>query len=240
MNFSLIGGPARSTLPALTPVDATATVDHDGAVPLRLIALTGGIGAGKSTVAGMLTDRGARLIDADELARRVVDPADDRGRTVLATIAARFGDDLIAADGRLDRVRTADRVFADPDARADYNAIVHPALREATVDAIAALRAARDEGAVIHEIPLLTADTGSLPWTYDLVVTVEAAPDIRLDRLVSGRGYSPQHARARITAQGDETARIAIADVVLRTDGDRADTERSVAELWNRLHSVTG
>lgn len=214
--------------------------DHDGAVRFRLIALTGGIGAGKSTVARMLTDRGARLIDADDLARRVVDPADDRGRAVLAAIAARFGDDLIGPDGRLDRARTADRVFADPDARAAYNAIVHPALREATVDAIAALRAARDEGIVVHEIPLLTADTGPLPWTYDLVVTVETDPEVRLDRLVSRRGYSPEHARARIAAQGDETDRIAIADVVVRTDGDLTDTERSVAEMWNRLHSVTG
>ncbi|MDL9979301.1 dephospho-CoA kinase [Microbacterium sp. ASV49] len=209
-------------------------------MPLRLIALTGGIGAGKSTVARMLTDRGARLIDADELARRVVDPADDRGRAVLAAIAARFGDDLIAPDGTLDRARTADRVFSDPDARAAYNAIVHPALRKATVDAIETLRTAQDDGVVAHEIPLLTADTGSLPWTYDLVVTVEAAAEVRADRLVSGRGYSPEHAWARIVAQGDETARIAIADVVLRTDGDRADTARSVTELWSRLHSVTG
>ncbi len=205
---------------------------------LTLVALTGGIGAGKSTVAALLVARGARLIDADALAREVVDPATAIGRRVLAAVAAEFGDAVLRPDGALDRERAAEVVFSDDERRAAFTAIVHPAIVEAT---IAAIETERTRGGIVmHEIPLLTVDTPPLPWSYDLVATVEATIEERVDRLVDGRGYSRAHALARIDAQGPEAGRTAIADVVIRTDGTREDTVRAVDALWAELAARFG
>jgi dephospho-CoA kinase len=198
-----------------------------------LVALTGGIGAGKSTVAQLLVERGARLIDADALARAVVDPTTAIGARTLARIGAEFGTDVLRTDGALDRERAAEIVFSDDERRGVFNRIVHPAIVAATVAAIDVERP-RD-GIVAHEIPLLTAETATLPWSYDLIVTVEAKVDIRIQRMVERRGYTRRHALARIGAQGAEEGRTAIADVVIRTDGTMKDTRGAVDALWGRL-----
>ncbi|QNA93656.1 MULTISPECIES: dephospho-CoA kinase [unclassified Microbacterium] len=200
---------------------------------MRLVAVTGGIGAGKSTVSRALAARGAQVIDADATARRVVDPNDPRGPRVLEQIAALLGAEVLADHGSLDRERVAAVVFHDEELRHRYNAIVHPAIMRATAEEIDAHR--DTEAVVVHEIPLLTADTAALPWTYDLIVTVEADAEARVRRLQDGRGYTREHAEARVRAQGGEERRLAIADVVIRTDGSPADTEHRADELWRRL-----
>lgn len=200
---------------------------------MKLIAVTGGIGAGKSTVARGLRERGAKLIDADETARQVVDPTLPRGRLVLGEIAELLGSEVVSSDGSLDRERVAALVFHDDPLRARFNAIIHPAIMAATAEAIDELRPLDD--VVVHEIPLLTADSPPLPWTYDLVVTVEADESERLRRLQSARGYTPGHAAGRIAAQGGEDRRTEIADVVVRTDGSLDDTERRIDQLWERV-----
>jgi len=200
---------------------------------VRLVAITGGIGAGKSTVTRALAARGAQVIDADATARRVVDPRGSEGPGVLAQIASLLGREVIRQDGSLDRERVAAVVFHDEELRLRYNGIIHPAIMHATAREIAAHRGS--EAVVVHEIPLLTADSADLPWTYDVIVTVEAAAHERIRRLQSGRGYTREHAEARVRAQGDEERRLAIADVVIRTDGSPADTERRADDLWRRL-----
>lgn len=199
-----------------------------------LVALTGGIGAGKSTVARMLADRGAWVIDADATSRRVVDPQDRQGRAILAKIAKLLGPEALQPDGALDRERVAALIFSEDELRRRYNDIVHPAIMSATAAEIEAYRSRT--GVVVHEIPLLTIDSPSLPWTYDLIVTVEADPEERIRRLQLARGYAPEHAAARVNAQGLEAPRVAIADVILRTDGTIEETKRQVDELWWRLH----
>lgn len=199
----------------------------------RLVALTGGIGAGKSTVARAFSAHGARVIDADALSRAVVDPTTSVGAGVLEEIVSRFGATMLSSDGGLDRGRMASTIFADDVLRAEYNAILRPALIEATVAAIDAERARRaNAGVIVHEIPLLTRDSGELPWRYDCVVTVEASAALRIGRLIADRGYTPEHARARIAAQGAEEDRLSIADAVIRTDGGIADVHAQVDALW--------
>ncbi len=201
---------------------------------MLLIALTGGIGAGKSTVARALVEHGAALLDADALAREVVDPANPTGRSVLATIAAALGPSTLTAAGELDRAAVAEIVFGDPALLARYNAIIHPVMLNETASAI---QRHRESGTavVVHEIPLLNSESGPLPWTYDLIVTVEANAAERIQRLVSIRGYTEEHARARIVAQGAEDGRTSIANVVIRTDGSLAATHEAVDALWRRL-----
>ncbi|MEJ1089843.1 dephospho-CoA kinase [Microbacterium sp. Mu-80] len=200
---------------------------------MKLIAVTGGIGAGKSTVSRGLRDRGARIIDADQTAREVVDPASPLGRRVLTEIAGLLGPTALRTDGTLDRARVAALVFGDDALRRRYNTIIHPAIMTATAEAIDALRG--DDAVVVHEIPLLTADSPPLPWTYDLIVTVEADPEERRRRLQEHRGHSAEEAAARVSAQGDEERRVAIADVVIRTDGSLVETDRQVEDLWRRV-----
>ncbi|GAA4487823.1 dephospho-CoA kinase [Microbacterium panaciterrae] len=201
---------------------------------MKLIAVTGGIGAGKSTISRGLRERGAHIVDADATARQVVDPADPRGPRVLAAIADVLGAEVREPDGTLNRERVAAVIFRDDDLRRRYNAIIHPEIMQATAEEIDTHRGS--DHIVVHEIPLLNAETEALPWTYDLVVTVEADAAERMRRLQDDRGYTAEHAAARVAAQGGEDLRLAIADVVIRTDGTLADTERSVDELWRRLN----
>lgn len=198
-----------------------------------LVGLTGGIGAGKSTVARMLQQHGARLIDGDAVARDVVDPATPGGQELLVKISALLGSTALRADGSLDRTAVGALVFGDEALRQAYNALIHPAIRDEVGRRIAQER--RSPGVIVHEIPLLRRGSAPLPWTYDLVVTVEADAAVRQHRLADGRGLDAEDARRRILAQGDEADRTAIADVVLRTDGSLAETSRQVAELWGRL-----
>lgn len=187
------------------------------------LGLTGGIGSGKSTVSALLAGRGAFVIDYDQLARAAVEP----GTPGLAAIAARFGDDVIAADGTLDRPALGAIVFADPDARADLEAITHPAIREL---ALAQERSAPDEAVVVHDHPLIVEMT--MASHFDLVVVVDVPEDVQVERLVTLRGMSKAEARARLSAQASRDDRLAVADVVIDNTGSIDDLEARVEELW--------
>lgn len=201
--------------------------------PSTLVGLTGGIAAGKSTVARALAAHGARVVDGDAAARDVVDPGTPGGAALLPRIAALLGDDVLTPDCALDRAAVAARVFGDADLLYRYNVLLRPAILDEVARRIAEAR--RVPGIVVHEIPLLSRTTAPLPWTYDLVVTVEASEPVRMVRLQRERGHDAAEAERRLRAQGDEADRIAIADVVLRTDGALDETLRQSAALWARL-----
>jgi dephospho-CoA kinase len=187
------------------------------------VGLTGGIGAGKSMVAGRLAEHGATLIDADRIAREVVAPGTDG----LAEVVAAFGTDVLAGDGSLDRPALAAVVFADDTARARLNSVVHPRIGARTAEL---LRAAADDAVVVHDVPLLV-ENGLAP-NYHLVLVVDAPVEQRVRRLVRDRGMSEQDVLARIASQADEAARRAAADVWL-DNGDTPDQVLAeVDALW--------
>ncbi|WP_037609274.1 dephospho-CoA kinase [Streptacidiphilus rugosus] len=190
------------------------------------VGLTGGIGAGKSEVSRRLAVLGAVIVDADLIAREVVAP----GTPGLAAVVAEFGEDVLAADGSLDRPRLGAVVFADPDRLAALNAIVHPLVR----DRSAALEAAAGPDAVVvNDVPLLAEN--KLAPLYDLVVVVDAADETRLRRLVDLRGMTEEDARARMAAQASRADRLAVADLVIDNDGPLDGLEAQVREVWRKL-----
>lgn len=193
-----------------------------------LIGLTGGIGAGKSTVARRLALNGAQYLDADELARRAV----ASGTEALRLIELTFGAQVIRPDGSLDRSELGAVVFSDEDARRRLNRIVHPAIK-ALSDAELSKLSEREDVVVVFEIPLLAES--SSPLECDLVVVVEASHDARLRRLIEDRGYTHAHAVARMDAQASDDQRRALADVVIRTDVPIEETYRTVDDLWERV-----
>ncbi|RFU22645.1 dephospho-CoA kinase [Geodermatophilus marinus] len=186
------------------------------------IGLTGGIGSGKSTVAGLLAARGARVVDADALAREVVAP----GTPGLAAVAAEFGEGVLTADGALDRPALAALVFADPAARQRLDGLVHPLVRARAAELVAA---APPDAVVVQDVPLLV-ETGQAA-SYDLVLVVEADLATRLARLAE-RGVAEADARARISAQATDEQRRAVADVVLDNSGSLADLAAQVDRFW--------
>ena len=186
------------------------------------IGLTGGIGSGKSTVSALLAQRGAVIIDADRIAREVVEP----GTPGLAAVAAAFGDGVVGPDGGLDRPALAAVVFADPEARARLDAIVHPLVRARAVEVAAA---APPDAVLVHDIPLLV-ETGQAS-RYDLVLVVHADLGTRVARLVA-RGMTEHDARARIAAQATDEQRAAVADVVLDNSGTREELAAQVDRFW--------
>jgi len=174
------------------------------------IALTGGIASGKSTVAQLFTTLGAKLIDTDLVAREVVAP----GSPALAQIVARFGQKILMTDGSLDRVRLRELVFADAAARADLEAITHPLIRARVAELGAALRGPYQ----LIAIPLL-AETGTA-GDYDRVLLVDCDPQLQLQRLMARDQVGQADAQRMIHAQASREARLAIADDVIRNDGD--------------------
>ncbi|KAA1036430.1 dephospho-CoA kinase [Pseudonocardia sp. EV170527-09] len=186
--------------------------------------LTGGIGAGKSTVATRLVERGAVLVDSDVIAREVVEP----GTEGLAAIVEAFGRDVLDADGRLDRPALAAVVFADAGARRTLDGIVHPLVRARSDEIVAA---AAPDAIVVQDIPLLVE--GGMAPAFPLVVVVGVDAEERVRRLVSARGMAEQDARARIAAQATDEQRRAVADVWLDNSGDPEDTRRRVDALWD-------
>ncbi|MGI9085985.1 MAG: dephospho-CoA kinase [Aeromicrobium sp.] len=190
------------------------------------LGLTGGIGSGKSTVSALLAERGAFIIDYDQLAREVVEV----GAPALAAIAERFGDDVIADDGTLDRPALGSVVFGDDAARADLEAITHPAIRDL---ALARQATAPDDGIVVHDHPLLV-EMG-IAARCDLVVVVDVPGDVQVERLVTLRGMSESDARARLAAQAPRAERLDAADVVIDNTGPVEDLEASVDQLWARI-----
>ncbi|MFF8407642.1 dephospho-CoA kinase [Streptomyces sp. NPDC014846] len=190
------------------------------------VGLTGGIGAGKSEVSRLLVEHGAVLIDADRIAREVVAP----GTPGLAAVAKAFGEDVLAADGSLDRPRLGSIVFADPEKLALLNSIVHPLVGARSQELETA---AADDAVVIHDVPLLT-ENGLAPL-YDVVVVVDAPPGTQLDRLVRLRGMTEDDARARMAAQASREQRREIADIVIDNDVPLDALRKRVAEVWDDL-----
>ncbi|MGW6537223.1 dephospho-CoA kinase [Streptomyces sp. NPDC055051] len=190
------------------------------------VGLTGGIGAGKSEVSRLLVSYGAVLIDADRIAREVVEP----GTPGLAAVVDAFGEGVLTGDGTLDRPKLGSIVFADPERLAALNAIVHPLVgsRSAELE-----RAAGPGDVVIHDVPLLT-ENGLAPL-YDLVVVVDASPGTQLDRLVRLRGMTEEEARARMAAQATRAARREIADLLIDNDGPLDALEPQVRKVWDEL-----
>lgn len=186
------------------------------------VGLTGGAGAGKSTVAARLRELGAVVIDADALARGVLEPGSDGLRQVVAA----FGEQVLRPDGSLDRAALAAVVFADPERRRELEAITHPRIAARTSERLAAAPA---DAVVVHDVPLLVEK--ALAPAYDLVVVVDAPVERRVERLV-GRGLAEADARARIAAQATRAEREAVADVWLDNDGSVADLVAAVDVLW--------
>ncbi|HLM04845.1 MAG TPA: dephospho-CoA kinase [Blastococcus sp.] len=186
------------------------------------IGLTGGIGSGKSTVSALLAARGAVVVDADLIAREVVAP----GSPGLAAVAEAFGAGVLTPDGALDRPALAAVVFADPEARARLDGIVHPLVRRRTAELVSAAPA---DAVVVNDVPLLV-ETGQA-GSYDLVLVVEADVETRVVRLVA-RGLTAEDARARIAAQATDEQRRAAADVVLDNSGTPEQLAEQVDRFW--------
>jgi len=198
---------------------------------MYLIGLTGGIASGKSSVASRLAERGAVVVDADKVAREVVEP----GTPALAAIADHFGPGVLTADGSLDRAALGAIVFSDPEQRLVLNGITHPAVWERT-RALIAEAEARDPGAVVvYDVPLLLEGKGKRPIEFDLVVVVDASAATRLRRLVELRGLTEQEAKHRIDSQATDAERLAIADVVIDSDGALERTLAQADALWESV-----
>ncbi len=193
------------------------------------VGLTGGIGAGKSEVSRLLAAQGATVIDADAVARAVVEP----GTPGLAEVAGAFGPGVLRPDGSLDRPRLGEIVFADPELRARLNAIVHPLVGARMTELE---QAAGSAGIVVHDVPLI-AENG-LAAGYDIVVVVDAPRRVQADRLIRHRGMTREQATARIAAQATRKQRLAIASLVIDNSGSLSELDRQVGELWAELRRM--
>jgi dephospho-CoA kinase len=193
------------------------------------VGLTGGIGSGKSEVSRRLAERGAVVVDADLLAREVVEP----GTAGLADVVEAFGEKVLGPDGRLDRPALGRLIFGDDAARRRLEGIIHPRVRQR---ARQIQEDAPADAVVVHDNPLLV-EMGQA-GDFDAVVVVDAPDDVRLDRLVRLRGMSPEDAQARIAAQASRQERLAVADHVVRNDGGLSTLDAAVDELWDRLVAV--
>ena len=196
---------------------------------MPLVALTGGIASGKSTIARRLAEHGAVVVDADQIVRDVQQP----GSPVLRAIAAEFGDGMMREDGSLDRAGLGARVFGDPAAVATLNAIVHPAVRIESQRRFDEAFAADPDAVVVYDVPLLAEARLADPW--DVIVVAHAPADVRARRLVELRGLTPSEAAARISSQVSDEERLRLADAVIETGGTVEETLRQTDELWERL-----
>ncbi|WP_433237746.1 dephospho-CoA kinase [Actinomadura nitritigenes] len=190
------------------------------------VGLTGGIGSGKSEVSARLDERGAVVIDADKIAREVVEP----GTPGLAAVVAEFGAEVLLPSGALDRERVGRIVFADADRLAALNAIVHPLVGERMQEL---MDAAPADAIVVYDVPLL-AENG-LAGMYDAVVVVDAPEETQLDRLTSRRGMTEEDARARMANQATREQRRAVATHVIDNSGTLDDLKSQVDALWETL-----
>lgn len=193
------------------------------------IALTGGIAAGKSTVGARLAELGAVVVDADGLAREAVAP----GSEGLARIAESFGPAVIAEDGSLDRAALGAIVFADPERRRELESITHPVVRRLAAERMSAAESADPDAVVVYDVPLLV-ESGP-DHGFELVVVAHAPAAVRIERMVALRGMDRAEAERRVGAQASDAARLAIADVVIDTDGTLDATLEQVDRLWERV-----
>lgn len=195
---------------------------------MYLIGLTGGIASGKSVVARRLAEHGAVHVDADALAREVVEP----GMPALAAIADEFGPGVIEPDGRLDRAALGAIVFSEPEKRLALNAITHPAVWALARQRFEAAEAADSHAVVVYDVPLLAEASADRPMRFDLVVVVHADRQTRLQRMVELRGMNAEEATHRMNSQASDTERLAIADVVIDSNGTLDETLAQADDLW--------
>lgn len=188
--------------------------------------MTGGIASGKSEVSQMFADLGAVIIDSDVLAREVVEP----GTPALRRIVARFGKGVLNEDGSLNRAALGEIVFNDEVARADLNAIVHPAIRARSAELTLQ---GPPLAQIIHVIPLLV-ETEQVD-DYDIVIVVDCPEELQIKRLMERNGYTLAQARARVDAQASRVMRIEYADVIIDNSGDRESLRAQVEEVWRKL-----
>jgi dephospho-CoA kinase len=190
------------------------------------VGLTGGIGAGKSEVSQRLASYGALVIDADQIAREVVEP----GTPGLAQVVGLFGTGVLAPDGTLDRQRLGEIVFGDDELRAKLNSIIHPLVGAR----IRELEQGADADAIlIEDVPLIAEN--DLAGFYDLVVVVDVPPRLQEERLIRARGMTPDQVAVRMAAQASREQRLAIAGIVVDNSGSLAELDREVGELWAEL-----
>ena len=194
---------------------------------MKLVGLTGGVGSGKSTVAGMLRELGAEVVDADEATHAVYEP----GTPGFAAVVQEFGEDY-GRDGRIDRKRLGELVFKDADARQRLNAIVHPLVRE-WMAARTAEAAERGAKVVVQDVPLLFEN--GLEHLFDSVVLVWVPEEIQVERLVAGRGFTPDRAREVIAAQMPIDEKRSRAQHVIDNSGTAELTRAQVEHLWGEL-----
>lgn len=196
---------------------------------MPLLALTGGIASGKSTIAAQLADLGAVIVDADAIVREVQAP----GSPVLDAIAREFGPEVLRADGSLDRPGLGARVFGHPERLAALNALVHPAVRAESARRFDEALSREPDAVVVYDVPLLAEARSGDAW--DLVVVAHAPAEERVRRLVEQRGLDEADARRRIGSQATDEERLALADVVIDTSDTLDDTRRQVVDLWERV-----
>jgi dephospho-CoA kinase len=192
--------------------------------------LTGGIASGKSVVAARLAEHGAVVVDADAIAREVVEP----GTPALARIAEEFGPDVITPDGALDRAALGAIVFADPSKLAALNGITHPAVLELSQRRFAEAGAADPDAVVVYDVPLLSEARGKAE--FDVVVVVSAPEETRIERMVDLRGMSRQEAERRIRSQDSDETRRGLADIVIESGGTLDETLAQADAVWDELH----
>jgi dephospho-CoA kinase len=199
---------------------------------MLLVGLTGGIGSGKSTVARLLERRGAAVIDADQLAREAI----AKGTPGFDRVVDAFGGDVVTPAGDLDRAALAARIFTDPARKAALEAIVHPEVARRFGEQLDAFR--RTDRVVVYVTPLLV-ELGLAP-AFDVVVVVTASPHLRVSRVASGRGLSPDDVRDRMATQATDEQRMKVADVLVDNDGSLAELEPQVDRLWGDLATRAG
>ncbi len=194
------------------------------------VGLTGGIGSDKSVVSAELTTHGAVVIDADAIAREVVEP----GTPGLARVVAEFGEQVLTEDGRLNRPRLGELVFADESKLSRLNAIVHPLVGERSGQLME--RALADNAEiVVYDVPLLVEN--GLGPLYDVVVVVDAPDELRVERVATNRGMPREQVWARVRSQADRETRLAAADLVVDNSGSLQDLRDRVSDLWTELRS---
>jgi dephospho-CoA kinase len=194
-----------------------------------LVGLTGGIASGKSTVASMLGKYENEILDADEIARDVVIP----GSQGLQKIVGEFGTQVLNKDGTLSRAALANVVFRDPARKKALEEILHPLIKERTLEKIAQ----SDSAVMVYVVPLLVE--AKVDYPFDLVATIEAGTETQTRRLVENRGMTPEDAAARISAQASEAERVARADVRIDGSLDMADLEIAVSRLWSQIQLLS-
>lgn len=202
---------------------------------MLVIGLTGGIGAGKSTVSGMLGRRGAVVIDVDALGREVIGP----GGSAVDAVIDRFGEEVRGTDGSIDRRALAGKVFGDPEALAALNAISHPAIDGLLDRRLSDVAESAPDSIVVLDMAVLAeSELGrGIGHPYELVVVVEAPRETRIERLVE-RGLTVEDAEARMASQATDDERRALAEFVIGNGGDLDELGRVVAELWGRLQQL--